>query len=321
MDFTPTHIVPTHIVTISRTANIPTRRVLSTRRELVMLDTETGAGYTAQDWAAGEPSPSWEVDEGAWWPIPRTGNQEWTVEEIGTDLRELASALREAGDWACGDSPIEAAHEWTEAGLASEAMAWVASRTFDPWAAKKLSAVGCTPKQAAYRVGEGAETLGYRVSNGDLTARRALDLARAQELDTPCYHCHEAEATEAHDTYCERCVEAPDAWDASDRALLERLGRRECREWRARAWEAGDYATVDLLDASGITGQSRWESLAARAEREGVSQATIRRAIERGLVSRKVGSLLEVDACSPLPPVAKTGPKGPRTPANEEGAE
>jgi len=127
-----------------------------------------------------------------------------------------------------------------------------------------------------------------------------------------CYHCEENEAERANGTFCNRCCEDSSAWDPNDTDLLERLGRAEVRAWRSAAWEHGDYATVDTLDASGLTGTSRWETIAQRAEREGVSSATIRRAIDRGLGHRRLGRRLEVDRTEPLPAVEKSGPKPTR---------
>jgi hypothetical protein len=124
-----------------------------------------------------------------------------------------------------------------------------------------------------------------------------------------CHHCQAAEATESNETFCQSCKDSSDSWDPTDAELLDRLGRAEVRAWRKAAWEARDLETVDLLDASGLTGQSRWETIAERAEREAVSTATIRRAIERGLTHKRDGRKLLVDRTEPLPPTQPTGPQ------------
>ena len=67
-DFRPTHIFTT------------TPKGGKTKAELVMVDDD--AGYTANDWAAGEPSASWELLPDGWFCVGRTGNQTWTVEEL-----------------------------------------------------------------------------------------------------------------------------------------------------------------------------------------------------------------------------------------------
>jgi hypothetical protein len=126
---------------------------------------------------------------------------------------------------------------------------------------------------------------------------------------TTCYNCQKMEATRSNDTLCESCCENSHSWDPSDRELLERLGRAEVRAWRKAAWEARDFDTTDALDDSGLTGMSRWETLEERAIREGVSTATVRRAIERGLTHRRIGRRLEVDSTEPMPPTQPPGPK------------
>jgi hypothetical protein len=126
---------------------------------------------------------------------------------------------------------------------------------------------------------------------------------------THCYNCQLRPATLSNGTFCQPCAENPHSWNPSDLELLARLGRGEVRLWRAAAWEAMDLETVDLLDASGITGLSRWKTLEQRAKQDGVSTATIRRAMARGLEWRRIGRRLEVSSTQPLP---ATQPPGPR---------
>lgn len=70
-----------------------------------------------------------------------------------------------------------AARAWTEAGFDDEATAaWLEARCFDPAAARALADLGVTPRQATARTRDGggdyADTIAYKVANGDLTARQ-----------------------------------------------------------------------------------------------------------------------------------------------------
>ncbi len=96
-----------------------------------------------------------------YWPAAKTGVK--TIERYG----ELA--LR-AGDAAA------AAKAWTEAGFDDETTAkWLEARCFDPESAQAMAEMGVTPRQAANRTRDGGDyldTIGYKVANGDLTARQ-----------------------------------------------------------------------------------------------------------------------------------------------------
>lgn len=70
-----------------------------------------------------------------------------------------------------------AARAWTEAGFDDEATAaWLEARCFDPDAARALADLGVTARQASARTRDGGgdyvDTIGYKVANGDLTARQ-----------------------------------------------------------------------------------------------------------------------------------------------------
>jgi hypothetical protein len=95
-------------------------------------------------------------------PAPETGAQ--TIRRYG----ELAAR---------GGEPADAARAWTAAGFDDEGTsAWLDARCFDPSAARELAALDILPGQAAKRTRDGrgdyVDTIGYKVANGDLTARQ-----------------------------------------------------------------------------------------------------------------------------------------------------
>ena len=74
-------------------------------------------------------------------------------------------------------SAEQAAKAWTEAGFDDEsADRWLTARCFDPQAARALADMGVSPGQAAKRTrdggGEYVDTIGFKVSSGDLTPRQ-----------------------------------------------------------------------------------------------------------------------------------------------------
>lgn len=73
-------------------------------------------------------------------------------------------------------SAESAAQAWTEAEFGDEdAAAWLEARCFDPQAARALAALGVAPGQAAVKTRDGGDyldTIGYKVSDGVLTARQ-----------------------------------------------------------------------------------------------------------------------------------------------------
>ncbi len=75
-----------------------------------------------------------------------------------------------------GDAEL-VAQAWTDAGFADEITGrWLQARCFDARAARALAELGVTPEQAAARTRDGAgayiDTIGWKVANGDLTARQ-----------------------------------------------------------------------------------------------------------------------------------------------------
>ena len=77
-----------------------------------------------------------------------------------------------------GEDPAVAAKAWTAAGFDDErAERWLEARCFDPQAARALDDLGVTPKQASQRTRDGRrdyrDTIAFKVSSGDLSARQA----------------------------------------------------------------------------------------------------------------------------------------------------
>ena len=88
----------------------------------------------------------------------------------------IATILRAAGEFAHGGTPDTTAGQWHLLGFApDEVRTWLDARVFDPTAAKQLRDLHITPERAATRVTVSGytDTVGYAVSNGDMTARHA----------------------------------------------------------------------------------------------------------------------------------------------------
>ncbi|PZS09720.1 MAG: hypothetical protein DLM64_10070 [Solirubrobacterales bacterium] len=89
-----------------------------------------------------------------------------------------AETIRRYGELADrGEGAAAVAQAWTEAGFSDELTAkWLEARCFDPGAARALSELGVTPRQAAARTRDGGgyiDTIAFKVSSGDLTPRQA----------------------------------------------------------------------------------------------------------------------------------------------------
>lgn len=154
-------------------------------------------------------------------------------------LQEMPLVIRELeGEWdfAVGNSDVgSVADDWIEHGHDSDDVrAWLGARCYDAAAAAALRDAGVTPEQAATQTDAGSgyylDTIGYKVANGDLTARAAAALLRNDVTDEHL-RALRAEAGEAGDeAQIELC----------DRALAgESSARRECVDvieetrWRA----------------------------------------------------------------------------------------
>jgi len=94
------------------------------------------------------------------------------------EARTSVATIRQYGELADrGGDPRAAAQAWTDAGFDDTMTArWLGARCFDATAARALADAGVTPEQAAGRTrdggGEYADTIAYKVANGDLTARQ-----------------------------------------------------------------------------------------------------------------------------------------------------
>jgi len=83
-----------------------------------------------------------------------------------------------------GGDPQAAADAWTAADFDDEGTArWLEARCFDPQAARALTDLDVSPQQAAKRTRDGRgdyiDTLAYKVSSGDLSARQCAARARS----------------------------------------------------------------------------------------------------------------------------------------------
>ncbi|HWH11699.1 MAG TPA: hypothetical protein VG165_11275 [Solirubrobacteraceae bacterium] len=83
-----------------------------------------------------------------------------------------------------GGDPQAAADAWTAARFDDDgASAWLDARCFDPESARAMADLDVTPRQAATRTRDGRgdyiDTLAFKVSKGDLSARQAAARARS----------------------------------------------------------------------------------------------------------------------------------------------
>lgn len=103
----------------------------------------------------------------------------WMVElpEVVVEIRDV---LEQERDFAIGNGDATAvAREWHEAGFsAREVREWLEARCFEASAAKELRDAGVTSEQSSRRIyvdcGDYGETIGYAVSNGDLTVANVV---------------------------------------------------------------------------------------------------------------------------------------------------
>lgn len=95
---------------------------------------------------------------------------------LDTTRTTIAAILRAAGEFAHGGTPDTTAGQWHLFGFEpAEVIAWLTARVFDPTAAKQLRDLHISPERAATRItlSGHTDTVGYAVSNGDMTARHA----------------------------------------------------------------------------------------------------------------------------------------------------
>lgn len=100
------------------------------------------------------------------------------MEVYGPPAKTGVETIRRYGELAGRGGAVEAvAQAWTDAGFDDEMTArWLEARCFDPQAARALTELGVTPKQATARTRDGGDggigTIAYKVANGDLTPRQ-----------------------------------------------------------------------------------------------------------------------------------------------------
>lgn len=98
--------------------------------------------------------------------------QHWGAAKTGIETIQRYGELADRG----GDAAA-AAKAWTDAGFDDEqATLWLDARCFDPEAARDMAELRVTPGQASKRTRDGRgdyiDTIAYKVSNGDLSARQ-----------------------------------------------------------------------------------------------------------------------------------------------------
>jgi len=96
-------------------------------------------------------------------------------------MNELIEVLKFHGDFAHDGDVKAAAQEWLDEGFtAAEADEWLDARTFDPVAARRLLGVDIDATLASLETDAGiggyVDTVGYKVSNGDLSIADAWAL-------------------------------------------------------------------------------------------------------------------------------------------------
>ncbi|MCK9571359.1 hypothetical protein M0R72_20590 [Candidatus Pacearchaeota archaeon] len=96
-------------------------------------------------------------------------------------MNKMVQIIMRHGDFAYGnDAPEEVAIEWNDWDISpDEVDAWLSSRCFDPEAAHQLEDYDITPAQAGKiterGLGNYKDTIGYKVSNNDLTIEEAIE--------------------------------------------------------------------------------------------------------------------------------------------------
>jgi hypothetical protein len=94
----------------------------------------------------------------------------------------IRDVVEKHGHFAHGGNPDDTAETWAESGFeANEVDEWLLARCFDPSAARDLADAGVTPEMARMKTAAGAadyvDTIGFKVSDGDIEVEEARDLA------------------------------------------------------------------------------------------------------------------------------------------------
>ena len=102
--------------------------------------------------------------------------------------RTMQESVERYGHWAHAGDVEAMAEEWRDEGFAPADVAqWLDARCWNPLAARDLRAECVTPQMAATKVGERigiggrADTIGYKLSNGDIGLELAVYLAKENE--------------------------------------------------------------------------------------------------------------------------------------------
>lgn len=93
----------------------------------------------------------------------------------------IRDVIERHGHFAHGGNPDDTAETWLECGFeAREADEWLSARCFDPGAARDLADAGVSAADARMKTAAGAgdytDTVGFKVSAGDLEVEEARDL-------------------------------------------------------------------------------------------------------------------------------------------------
>jgi 2-polyprenyl-6-methoxyphenol hydroxylase-like FAD-dependent oxidoreductase len=93
----------------------------------------------------------------------------------------IRDVIEAHGHFAHGGNPDDTTETWEACGFeAHEVEEWLRARCFDPNTARDLADAGVTPELAAMRTemgrGDYTDTVGFKVSDGDLEVEEARDL-------------------------------------------------------------------------------------------------------------------------------------------------
>lgn len=93
----------------------------------------------------------------------------------------IRDVIERHGHFAHGGNPDDTAETWAESGFeAHEVDEWLLARCYDPSAARDLADAGVTAEMARMKTDAGAgdfvDTVGFKVSDGDLEVEEARDL-------------------------------------------------------------------------------------------------------------------------------------------------
>lgn len=93
----------------------------------------------------------------------------------------IRDVIEKHGHFAHGGNPDDTAETWAEAGFdAHEVEEWLNARCFVPDSARDLADAGVTPEMARMKTeagsGDYVDSVGFKVSDGDLEVEEARDL-------------------------------------------------------------------------------------------------------------------------------------------------